>query len=138
MVVKSEVLAILKQEPQWKQYEEELLEVSEIQGVARVGIETEGRSRPIPTTGPTAPEPKRTSRNLEQRFPNRARWLRDRLRERGWSTNKPSGFGGPDHKTIKRILEGQPVQDGTIDKLLVALNQVDKLGKLRAEHVPPD
>lgn len=42
MAIKSEILATLKQEPQWKQYEEELLEVSEIQGV---GIETEHGSR---------------------------------------------------------------------------------------------
>lgn len=51
MAIKSEILATFKQEPQWKQYEEELLEVSEIQGV---GVETEHRSRLVPTDGSSA------------------------------------------------------------------------------------
>jgi hypothetical protein len=69
-------------------------------------------------------------------FLNRAAWLRERLRERGWTNNTPSQFGGPDHKTISRILSGRPVQDGTLDKLLSALNKVEKLGKLRSEDIP--
>jgi hypothetical protein len=72
------------------------------------------------------------------RFLNRARWLRDRLLERNWSSNQPSLFGGPDHKTIKRILHGLSVQDGTLDKLITALNKVGKWDKIRPEHVPSD
>lgn len=38
--IKREILAVLKQEPQWRQYEEDLLEVSEIQSAAeKIGTE---------------------------------------------------------------------------------------------------
>jgi hypothetical protein len=64
-------------------------------------------------------------------FRNRASWLDARLLERGWSTSVPSQWGGPDRKTIEKILRGEPVGNPVLQKLAVALSkqvhQVDVL-----------
>jgi len=72
-------------------------------------------------------------------FPNRAKWISDRLKEREWDWNHPSRFGGPDRKTVKKILAGNYVQIGAIGKLVTALNRVKKNGKtISILEVPND
>ena len=83
------------------------------------------------------------SRPSESRFPRRASWTRDRLRERTfhgqpWDHNTPDAFGGPDRKTMQRILAGLPVHEGSIVKLITALNK-KQIGRLLVvEDVPSD
>ncbi len=64
-------------------------------------------------------------------FPQRASWLRVRLRERSWDHNVPRRFGGPDRKTVLKILDGFAVNEETLDKLTNALNK----NKKNAKHI---
>ncbi len=43
--------------------------------------------------------------------------------ERGWSTADASKFGGPDRKTIEKILRGEAVRNDVLEKLAVALSK---------------
>ena len=69
-------------------------------------------------------------------FPNRAAWLKARLLERGWSKADPSNFGGPDRKTIEKILRGEAVRNDVLEKLVDALAK--KHAKLSVVDVPQD
>lgn len=71
-------------------------------------------------------------------FPNRAKWLKERLKERGWDWNEPNRHGGPDRKTVKKILNGRFVREDMLEKIVVALNR-KKVGKTIALlDVPSD
>lgn len=63
------------------------------------------------------------SEDSAKRFQQRTHWLRDRLKERGWDKYDVERWNGPDHKTVQKLLEGLPVQEGTLDKLIRALSQ---------------
>lgn len=73
-----------------------------------------------------------------ERFPNRAKWLRERLKERAWDHNDPNRYSGPDRKTIKKMLAGEFVREGILEKLVLALNH-KKIGKiLSLMDIPSD
>jgi hypothetical protein len=55
-------------------------------------------------------------------FPKRAQWLKERLRERDWNTGSFNLSGGPDRKTIHKILRGESVTETTLDKAAEALS----------------
>jgi hypothetical protein len=71
-------------------------------------------------------------------YPGRAAWLDERLRERGWNRNDPNRYGGPDPKTIDRILKGEKVGEGVLDTLVEALNKSSKGQKVDLLSVPRD
>ena len=71
-------------------------------------------------------------------FPNRAAWVRDRLKERDWDWNDPNRFGGPDRKTVQKLLAGKYVQIRALTKLVVALNRKKKGDAIRILDVPND
>ena len=78
------------------------------------------------------------SENTEQpqSFPNRAAWLRQRLRERGWTHNDPSRFNGPDRKTVKKMLRGEKVSGSVLEKVAMALSS--KARQVSADDIPSD
>jgi hypothetical protein len=69
------------------------------------------------------------------RFLNRASWLKERLLERGWSHSDPSKFGGPDRKSIEKIIRGEPVGNNVLEKLAKALSS-QKLTKVTVFDIP--
>jgi hypothetical protein len=69
-------------------------------------------------------------------FPHRASWLRERLRERGWSNSDPSKYRGPDRKTIEKILRGEAVRNDIPEKLAQALSA--KYSSVRVLDIPQD
>ena len=73
------------------------------------------------------PKPK-SKRTADESFPRRATWLQDRLKERGWHKNRLADFDGPDRKTAQRILDGLPVREEVLEKIVTALNK-KKVGK---------
>lgn len=76
------------------------------------------------------------SRKSEPTFLGRASWLADRLRERSWNKNDCGRFGGPDRKTIQKILDGFPIREDVLEKLAKSLSkQYSKLGVL---NIPQD
>jgi hypothetical protein len=66
----------------------------------------------------------RDSQNQPEKpqFPERAKWLKVKLKERGWGRQNPYKYRGPDPKTIDRILRGDPVRDGSLQTLAAALS----------------
>jgi len=74
----------------------------------------------------------------ETRFQKRAEWTRTRLRERGWDHNDPFRFGGPDRKTILKILSGKAVKEETLDRLVTALNKSKKAPGVKLLDIPND
>lgn len=58
-----------------------------------------------------------------QEFPNRAQWLEKRLLERGLTGSRLHlDYGGPDRKTIEKILRGEPVRNDTLEALARSLS----------------
>ena len=55
-------------------------------------------------------------------FPRRAAWLRERLKERGWDRNNLYPMGGPDRKTVQKLLDGKYVRAEVFARLIAALN----------------
>ena len=63
-------------------------------------------------------------------FPNRASWLKQRLRERSWNKNDLSRQGGPDRKTGQKILDGQKIREDVLEKVATALSKAPPSKKL--------
>lgn len=80
------------------------------------------------------------SKTDEPRFPDRAAWLNERLRERSWNKHDPARYGGPDHKTVQKILDGARVREDVLKKLMDALSKAplsSKLPTLTLLNIPP-
>ena len=71
-------------------------------------------------------------------FPNRAAWLAKRLLERAWNPHdvQRHGQGGPDHKTVQKILDGLPVREDVPEKVAIALSK--KFGEVKLTDIPTD
>jgi len=67
----------------------------------------------------------RHARKSEPTFPKRAKWLREKLRERSWDKNDLRSWGGPDRKTIQKILDGFPVRQDVLERLAQAFSRKD-------------
>ncbi len=85
-------------------------------------LETEAHAREL--------APDRPAQAAEvARFPRRAAWLRMQMRKRGHLTaHRLAELGGPDEKTIKKILDGHPVRDVVIEKLAAVLSSEEEIG----------
>jgi hypothetical protein len=71
-------------------------------------------------------------------FPKRVLWLNARLLERGWSTSDPYTHGGPDRKTVEKILRGEAVRNDVLVKLAGALSQSKPHGTVDVLAIPQD
>jgi hypothetical protein len=81
-------------------------------------------------TKPKADESVRTAAEADEgdksgaitpQFPNRAKWLKDRLAERGWTKHDLQRANGPEHRTTQKILDGFDVQLDVLRKVIVGL-----------------
>ena len=72
----------------------------------------------------------------DRQFPNRAAWLGDRLLERGWSNLDVAQFGGPDRKTVEKILRGDAVRNDVLVKLADSLS--GHVGAVNVLDIPRD
>jgi hypothetical protein len=93
------------------------------------GKDESGASHPGPAPEKVA---NRRARSLlvETQFPERATWLGDRLRERAWSKYDVTRHGGPDQKTVQKILDGKHVREDALDRLVKALSAAPESKKL--------
>jgi hypothetical protein len=69
-------------------------------------------------------------------FPKRASWLKDRLRERSWNKHDLSRHGGPDRKTVQKILNGFSVREDVLQKVADGLSK--QKGKVTVLDIPHD
>ena len=74
--------------------------------------------------------PKNKNNTDEPKFPERAAWLKGRLGERGWNKHDVSRQGGPDHKTVQKILDGRRVREDVLEPLATALSKAPSAKKL--------
>jgi hypothetical protein len=88
-------------------------------------------SAPLP---PTPADPAAGGTDRRSPFPNRAAWLKARLRERGWSKHDLERNGGPEHRTTQKILDELPVQDDVLRRVIIGLQS--KL-KHKGRDLPP-
>ena len=86
---------------------------------------------PVIAFGAAAPCQNQSSK----RFPNRAAWLQAQLDERHWQTPDVRRFNGPDSRTVRKMLEGEPVKQVVLEKLVQALS-TKRL--VRLSDVPAD
>jgi hypothetical protein len=93
-------------------------------------------SRPMQTVSTVEQRDLATNMQAASTFPTRAAWTHDRLKERGWDHNHPMGWGGPDRKTMQRILKGLKVKPDTLSKLVVALNKAQGRPKIGILDIP--
>jgi hypothetical protein len=84
---------------------------------------------------PNEPE---TLRKPPPEFPNRVAWLKLELRKRGWSKYDISQQGGPDHKTVQKILDGAAVRPGVLKGLARALTEDKKFPAVDLLVIPRD
>lgn len=76
----------------------------------------------------------RRSAKGEPAYPQRGLWLQARLKERAWNRNDPPRYGGPDAKTIDKILRGESVREDVLEKLAKALSK--KSGTVTLLDIP--
>jgi hypothetical protein len=88
-----------------------------------------------PSTGPLYTVPLRTH---PRQFPNRAEWFAARLGERKWDRNKLEAFGGPDHKTTQKVLDGLPVRDAPLKRIVRGLNAHPRIKGVKFTDIPLD
>lgn len=72
-----------------------------------------------PSAGPSAAQ---RASDEKIGFPNRAAWMKDRLTERGWDKNSLYPMGGPDRKTVQKLLDGRYVRAEVLSRTVAALN----------------
>ncbi len=95
---------------------------------APVGLPTAptgGTVRPTPVEAPATrpPEAPIDERSADApQFPNRASWLSTKMVERGWNKHDVERCRGPHYKTVQKILDGQPVREEMLGKLVTALS----------------
>ena len=79
---------------------------------------------------------RKINRKRTARFPDRAAWLRQRLTERGWDHNRLPQHGGPDRKTVLKILDGGEVNPDVLEKLAKSLSFSTKAPKVTILDIP--
>jgi hypothetical protein len=69
----------------------------------------------------TPPKKRPAAKKPTKHYPERAKWLRKKLRECGRSLRDLEADGGPSHETTGRILAGLAVQSRVLQKLAKTL-----------------
>lgn len=142
-IVNPDVMRDYKLSSEWTHFQGNLLKVAQEQSEAPF-IYFDSKSGASPSATPDASTPSippiRTNAPGQlERFPNRANWLSQCLKDRGWDKNSLRVRGGPDRKTIQKILDGEHVSERSIEKTINALNKKSKPGsELLEHHVPSD
>ena len=72
----------------------------------------------------------------ERRHPLRAAWLQKQLDEHGWSKYRLAAFGGPDPKSVQKVLDGLAVTEEVFQKVLQGLSAGGV--KVDLDKVPKD
>jgi hypothetical protein len=78
----------------------------------------------------------RVSRKRTAQFPYRAAWLHQRLVERGWDHNDLPKHGGPDRKTVLKVLARGEVNPDVLEKLAKSLSFSKKAAKVTVLDIP--
>jgi hypothetical protein len=143
-VVNSDVMRDYKLSSEWSQFQSDLLMVAQEQSEAPF-IYFDPKSKTFPSAIPEVasqavnPPTQPSTQTQSERFPNRANWLSQCLKDRAWDKNSLRVRGGPDRKTIQKMLDGEPVSERSIEKTIVALNKKSKPGsELLDRNVPSD
>jgi hypothetical protein len=130
--------------PPWQRFQCDLLEVAKIHAQARnlgaVSLKDAQRilasEPPKPYTSEASMVKSKPSRKRAGKFPDRAAWLSQRLIERGWDHNRLPKCGGPDRKTVLKILAGGEVNPDVLEKLAKSLSFSKKATRVTVLDIP--
>lgn len=114
----------------------QMLKESLASPLARRTVGEVARSQAEVTGGLPKEAPACTRNNPEPPFPKRASWLRDKLRERSWNKHDLARQGGPDHKTVQKVLNGFPVREDVLQRIADALSK--RTSAVTVLHIPQD
>ena len=83
---------------------------------------------------------KRTRPAVKQakRYPNRAKYLREQMAKRKLSNRDLTEYGGPDHKTTQKALQGLAVRGDVLHRIADALSAVPGHAKVDVLDIPQD
>ncbi len=110
---------------------EALLQINSLEFKTAFWRANEGQAKP----DPHKPVRLKESKSGGYPFPNRAKWTRAELNNRGFAIGRIDKL---DHHTMQRILRGQRVHEGSLEKLLECLNKAPKKGILDRTDIPND
>jgi hypothetical protein len=111
---------------------EEKLRMLQIESDAIKAVLTEERARAYRAATVTAP----AMAKGKETFPNRAAWLKMHMQRLRVTPHRLKELGGPNNKTIKRILDGKFVQEHVLTKLAEALSALGS--PISVEDIPSD
>ena len=128
--VKSDVMSEFEATAEWQQFDDGLLALADStpRGVQRYAP----KKLAVPVKTETDVVPLGDNQMHEPRFPDRAAWLNERLRERSWNKHDVSRQGGPDRKTVQKILDGEHVREDVLERVAAALSKAP-----RSKNLPP-
>jgi hypothetical protein len=114
-----------KRMPAWSHYQLWLGEVAKIQA------SDDGEVSELP-------KDTKIARAKSPVLSKRATWLKDRLRERAWNKHDVQRYSGPDYKTVQKVLDGKPVREDGLEKLVTALNKKKEAPTVKLSDIPND
>jgi hypothetical protein len=87
-------------------------------------LENASRAEVPKSSGARAQKPERgrAAHDDKLKQPKRAQWLKQELRARSLSKQDIERQGGPEHRTVQKILDGGPVREDVLEKLAKALS----------------
>jgi hypothetical protein len=121
---------ILTNSPGWMELQGVLAERSNLELESLQALSASADGQPLPVVR------RQSAPGANPSHPNRAAWLQDRLTERAWNPNDPARQGGPDRKTMRKILNGGAVREDVLEKLASALSK--KHGRVSLTDIPRD
>ena len=138
--IRPEIQRVFESFPEWRRYQDELLQVTrlhlpDLEPPPSAEEVVRNWERSVIASLPYSP-PLQPKRPIASQFQARTAWLKDRLAERAWNRNHPAKHGGPDPKTIDKILAGRDVREDVLEKLATALSKKRK--KVDLTEIPRD
>ena len=111
----------VKSSKEWMQFLGSIAAV-EPDDAANKPADQEVPTQPKTSVNPSGAEAVRASDPSVASYPGRAAWVREQMGIREMTPYRVRTVGGPDPKTVERILDGRPVGDQILYKLAKALS----------------
>lgn len=75
-------------------------------------------------------------RAKDKEYPRRAKWLHEKLIERGWTASDLAAHAGVDRRTVAKILKGQSVSPRVLEQIMEGLNALPRFRPVQVTEIP--